>query len=178
MNARTTLAHPWRPSMAFRSVLLFTVIVAVTACAIPGHHSATNPQARRGCELRSADSAFAVDGPVYRGCAVDVPVKNVTRGNGPLTRPPGPTRDACNFVELAFVVDTTGRPDTRTAHIVSTSDRGYADAVVATLPTWKYVPARIGKAAVRQIVTDREVISTMVAPLNGGTQPPTNLPTC
>jgi hypothetical protein len=159
-------------------VLLCAAAIVAAGCASAGRHSATTPRPRRGCELRSTDSVFLADGPVYRGCAVDVQVKNLTRGTGPLTAPPGPTRDGCNFVELAFAVDTTGVPDTRTAHVVSTSDRGYADAVLSTLPTWKYEPARIGHSAVRQIVTDREMISAKVQRLNGGNAPPSTLPTC
>jgi hypothetical protein len=117
----------------------------------------------RGCGLRDSDSTFIAGTPLYRECAVDVKATNVTRGTGPLSRPSGPLRDGCHSAELRFVVDTTGVPEQRTARILRTNDSSYADAVVATLPSWRYHPARIKNRPVRQIVTEREAMSITVA---------------
>ena len=126
----------------------------------------------RGCGLRDSDSTFIAGAPLYRECAVDVKATNVTRGTGPLSRPPGPLREGCYSAELRFVVDTNGVPERRTARILGTNDSSYADAVVATLPSWRYRPARIKTRPVRQVVTEREAMSITVAhPVTGAGSP-------
>jgi hypothetical protein len=162
--------------MRSRVVLVPAVAMLAAGCAFGHRTSADAP--RPGCELRSSDSAFVAGHPVYRECAVDVPARNLSRGEGPFTRPSGPRADGCHFVELAFVVDTTGKPEVGRARILQSSDRSYADAMLSTLPTWRYEPARIGSALVRQIVTDREMVSVVVQRIDAGTAAPSAMPKC
>ena len=141
---------------------------AFTSACVIARRSGPN----RGCGLRDSDSTFIAGAPLYRECAVDVKVTNVTRGKGPLSAPPGPLRDGCYSAELRFVVDTNGVPERRAARILRTSDSSYADAVVATLPSWRYHPARIKNRPVRQIVTEREAMSITVAHAAAGARSP------
>jgi hypothetical protein len=162
--------------MRSRMVLVPAVAILAAGCAFGHRTSGDSP--RHGCELRSSDSVFVAGGPVYRECAVDVPARNLTRGEGPLTRPSGPRADGCHFVELAFVVDTTGKPEAGGARILQTSNQGYADAMLRTLPTWRYAPARIGSVLVRQIVTDREMVSVVVQRIDARSAAPSAMPRC
>jgi hypothetical protein len=156
----------------------FAAAAFTSSCVSVGRRSARGD----GCRLRAADTLFVDGAPLYRECAVDVAATNVTRAGGPLARPPGPPRDGCYVVELQFVVDTTGVPEQRSARIIRTNDQGYADAVVATLPDWRYEPAQIKHHRVRQIVTEREMMSLAVGPSAAANMalrsPATGAPAC
>jgi hypothetical protein len=157
--------------------LLVLASVAFGSSCVMGGRSGPS----RGCGLRDGDSTLVAGAPLYRECAVDTKATNVTRGAGPFFRPPGPPRDGCHSAELQFVVDTNGVPEQRTARILRTNDRSYADAVVATLSAWRYHPARIKDRPVRQIVTEREATSITVARggAGSGTQGPSSVvPDC
>lgn len=132
------------------------------------------PARGAGCQLRSSDSTLMAGAPLYRECAVDTHAANLTRGQGPMARPAGALHDGCYSAELQFVVDTTGVPEQRTARVLTTNDQSYADAVIATLPTWRYKPALIGSTPVRQIVTEREATAIKVGQM---TDPPPS-PSC
>ncbi|MDQ2664907.1 MAG: hypothetical protein M3Z05_02755 [Gemmatimonadota bacterium] len=159
-------------------VLFSAVALLASGCVFSRQTSGDDPRPRPGCELRSSDSVFMAGRSVYRECAVDVAARNLTRGEGPTTRPSGPRPDGCHFVELAFVVDTTGKPEVRGARILQTSDQDYAYAVRRTLPTWRYEPARLGSVLVRQIVTDREMVSVVVQRVTARSAAPRAMPGC
>ena len=143
--------------------LLLVLAAALTSSCITirGH----TPPRSAGCQLRASDSTLMAGAPLYRECAVDTHATNITRGQGPMARPPGALHDGCYSAELQFVVDTTGVPEQRTARVLQTNNQSYADAVIATLPSWRYKPALVGGIPVRQIVTEREATAIKVGAL-------------
>ena len=142
------------------------------ACASAGGKSAQ----RKECELSDRDSAFAVGGPVYRDCAVDRAARLLAIDRHPDFRPTGTPRTTCYSADLEFVVDSTGKPETRMARIVRASDQGYAESVLATLNSWKYEPAVRDHRPVRQIVTSHQTLSTMVVVVPAGSPLPSRPP--
>jgi F0F1-type ATP synthase membrane subunit c/vacuolar-type H+-ATPase subunit K len=55
-------------------------------------------------------------------------------------------------VAAQFVVDADGHVDPRTLRILAATDPQLAASVSETLPTWRYVPARVKGEPVRQLV--------------------------
>jgi len=144
---------------------------------------------RRGtgdsCALRSRDSTYAVAGPVYRDCAVDRQAKQTNTDLRPDWRPSAAApRNGCYFAELEFVVDAAGKPERGTASIVRTNDPTFADAWLATVPSWRFEPAVRGGTPVRQIVDSRKTVMTSVvvvpagAPVPSRPTPNVHQPTC
>ena len=142
-------------------------VALVAACASgAGRTSAVGAS----CGLSGRDSVFAVGRPVYRDCAVDRRAR-LTATVPPDYRPAVP-RTACYSVDVAFVVDTLGKPEVATARIVRTNDQAFADAVFATLGRWKYEPAMRGGMLVRQIVNEHRSGATMLVAVPAGSGPP------
>jgi hypothetical protein len=122
------------------------IVLVTAACA--GAKSATR---REACSLTGRDSAYLVNGPVYRPCEVDKPA--IVAHTVAFSFQPTPGRTTCYSAEIEFVVDTLGSPEVRTLHVVSASDHDFADALVAAVSDWRYSPAQLDGHPVRQIVT-------------------------
>ena len=151
---------------------IWLLIPLSLACA--SHQTVTGEK----CALRDEDAVFALTGAVYRDCAVDRPAKLSTRSIHP-DWTPTPGRTDCYSVDMEFVVDTTGKPETATARAAKTNDRAFADAYLATLNQWKYEPAQRAGAKVRQIVTEHRSAETRKVPFVAvvpGSPPPTRPP--
>jgi hypothetical protein len=162
--------------MLTRTIISLTLVVGVATVAACSASTA-RAAASASCDPRSQDSVFTVAAPAFRDCAVDTKVRLLT----PDVRPDVSSSTAgatpiargsnCYFVDLDFVVDTTGQVELGTAHVVRTSHQGFADALMATLPRLRYEPAIRGGAPVRQIVTEHRAISTMTVVVPAGQQP-------
>jgi protein TonB len=72
----------------------------------------------------------------------------------PMPRYPQLLRDAGVEGEtlVRFVVDTLGRVEQGTVHVVQTTHPAFALAVQAVLPQMRFAPARVGERKVRQLV--------------------------
>ncbi len=160
--------------MTFRHVPLYVVVAVgmlAAACA-----SATGGR-RAACDLAASDSAFALGRPVFRDCGVDRAARFLSTGGAkPDFRPATPTRSACYSADLAFVVDSTGRPETSTAQVVRANDQAFGQAVLATIGSWRYEPAIRDGISVRQIVTSHHAASTAVVAVPQGSPPPSGRP--
>jgi len=134
-------------SVSRQSLCLGGAIVALSlaACA----HSGPLPRIAT-CNPGSVNAAMLASGPVFLPCEVDHPAVRLDRDR---TIPPNspPTGD-CYSALLEFVVDTTGTPDSATARVVRSTGQGYAAALLASLPHWRYAPARKDGRLVRQLV--------------------------
>ena len=83
---------------------------------------------------------------------VEVPV--VLDRRSPLPRFPQSLKHAGveGMARLSFVVDTLGRVEIETAHVVESTHPAFAVAVQATLSRLRFSPARVGGRTVRQLV--------------------------
>jgi hypothetical protein len=150
-------------------LLMASAGMLALACASGGGSSGNRVS---GCRLAAQDSVFLARGPVYRDCAVDVravQLNNVPLDYRPTTVPRG-TR--CYEAQLLFVVDTRGVPEVETARVVRASDSGLSEALLRTLPQWRYRPAQKDGVPVRQIVTMRREIAVGVVVVRSGSPPP------
>jgi hypothetical protein len=134
------------------------------------------------CLLADDDSTFLAGGPVFRECAVDEPARERRRipptGFRPQTPPAGGGMK-CYLVELEFVVDTNGMPETKTARVRRSTDTNYTDAVLTTLAQWRYSPAKKDGMPVRQIVRETSAAAVGVTVVRAGDPtPPRTTPTC
>jgi hypothetical protein len=154
-----------------RNIRIFcAAVVAVVAAAACG---ASRTAAQRGasCPLTQRDSAYLAGGYVYRDCAVSVKAKLIP-GSQRVDYRPTRVGNACYSAELEFVVDTLGKVETPTVQIVRTTDRAFAEAVMANAPTWRYEPARLDGKLVRQIVLEKSAMATGVVVVPAGQSPP------
>jgi hypothetical protein len=145
-----------------------TVVMLAAACASGG--SGVSRQAR-ACALRATDSAFARSGPVYRECAVEREADLRTRDIRPDYRPTG--TNGCVSTVLEFVVGTDGSVETGTVRIARSNDQTFSRAIIAVLPRYRYTPALLNGAPVRQIVTLDQSVVIQSAVVTTGSGPPT-----
>jgi len=158
-----------------RTALLLT-ITAVGACA-----GATRQAGHGSCALAPADSIYLAGGPVYRECAVERRARRLNQGERPEFRPTDPPFGgaACYSAEIEFVVDTTGTPELQTARVVRTNNPNFAEAVLVTLPRWRYQSARNNGLPVRQIVREKQAMAVQVVVVRQGQVPrPGRPPRC
>lgn len=142
-------------------------IVATTACA-----GSRNVESRMAaCPLTPRDSAFLGGGPVYRDCAVDSKAKLITNSVRNDYRPTARPGNNCYAVEVRMVVDPTGKPEPATVELIRTNDRAFADAVIADAPTWRFEPAMLEHKPVRQIVTEKRTIASVMVVVPAGQSP-------
>lgn len=145
----------------FKSMLLRAVVPTMTtivgACASSGAKTTVH---RTDCGLADRDSVFAIAGPVYHDCAVDRTARLTTNGRSGYR--PTPSSTTCYSADIEFVVDTAGKPETRTARVIRATDTQYAESVLASLLTWKYEPASRDGKLVRQIVITHQSLSAVV----------------
>ena len=151
------------------------IAVAVAACA------SSSGRSGQTCALTAADSAYAIAGPVYRDCAVERRAVLLDRSEHPDFRPPSPPigGKTCYSAEVEFVVDASGRPEAETAKVLHTTDPEFAAAAVAAMAHWRYRPATIQGAPVRQIVREKESIAQVIVMVPAGQIPrPPSSPIC
>ena len=155
-------------SLRFLTIMLCGIAVA---CA-----SSTTGGRRAACQLTASDSAYASGRPLYRSCNVDREARFISDGRARPDFNPSTMRSTCYSVDLEFVVDSTGKPETATAKIARDNDRGFAEAVLATITSWRYEPALRNGVPVRQIVTSHQSMATMVVVAPAGSPPPVRPP--
>lgn len=147
--------------MARGHLALVVSLLGALACASGGSGT---PATR--CAPQPADTVYRAGAPVFRDCAVDRTARLLNPGVRiswqPAASPQSPgTR--CYEAVVEFVVDTTGKPEREAARIIRQNEPGFAKAVMAALPDWRYQPAQIGGQPVRQIVRERRTQATVVA---------------
>ena len=166
-----------------QSLLAAVTLAGAVGCASGGGGTAAAP-----CAPQPADSVYQASEPAFRACAVERPARLLNASREINWQPPsGSTQPGtrCFVTQLEFVVDTTGIPEPGTARIVSSNEPGFAQAVLAGLPDWRYRPALRSGVPVRQIVTERRttaLVTRLVAvPAGSGppaAPPPTSPPRC
>ena len=149
--------------IAFSFVLPAGFLVA--ACS-----SATTGSSGDGCMIAAEDSVYLRQGNVYRDCAVDRRARlltpNVRVDYQPSSRPRAGT--VCYFAHLQFVVNANGIPEISTASITRTNEQRFAEAALASLPSWRYEPALKDGEPVRQIVSERKIMALSVVIVGSG----------
>ena len=149
-----------------RMLILISTLAATAACA------STATTARRGqCVLAAADSIYLQAGPVYRDCAVErrALITNRSHADFRPSSPPAPGTKTCYVAEVEFVVDTAGKPEDNTPRVLRTNNPDFAAAAVRAMKSWRYTPATIQGAPVRQIVREKEeMVEEVVAVPMGG----------
>jgi len=109
---------------------------------------------RVGVPSQPAVPGPAVDDPgaPFLDTQVEVPVAFDPRS--PMPRYPQLLKDAGveGLARLRFVVDTLGRVEPGTVHVVESTHPAFALAVQAALPGMRFTPARVGNHKVRQLV--------------------------
>lgn len=165
-----SLTLPYRRTI-LSSLAVTSLFLGAAACASTGHSRGGSP-----CQLRVNDTTFAAGRTLYRDCAVDKRATLLTTNIRPDFTPTPRPGTACHAADLEFVVDTTGLPELGTARIARSNDHDYADALFATLPSWKYEPARLQGRPVRQLVLEHRSIVTATVVVPAGSPPPTHPP--
>lgn len=112
---------------------------------------------RGGFDVGRADSVYLIGGPVYRDCSVDVRAVAVQ---------PTPRLD----------YQPTSRPtgsafERGAERVIQSTDPLLATAIVASLPQWRFEPAREGGRYVRQIFRQRTPIAYQVVVVPAGQAP-------
>jgi hypothetical protein len=170
-----TLALIRMPTRFANLAAVLLVAASIAACASSGNQAATASanESGPGCTLRPQDSTFALLGPVYRDCAVTTKAFLLTKDIRPNFQPaPGTVRNgSCYSADLEYVVNEKGEVEMKTAHVVKTNNQAYADAIVSILPQWKFGPAKLNDVPVRQIVTEKVSMQTMVVVAPAGSKP-------
>jgi hypothetical protein len=137
----------------------------VAACAHGGGGAATD------CLLTQADSVHLQSGPVYRDCAVDrgarLSESSVRVDYRPTVRLRPGSVD-CYYAEVHLVVDASGNPELETARLGRTNEPGWGRAVLASVRSWKYEPARKDGEPVRQIVRERRTAALALTVVRSG----------
>lgn len=110
--------------------------------------AATSAHAQTPRAARTPDSTSRV----YFDFQVSKPV-TIVPGNVPPAYPSS-LRDAHTSGEVLaqFVVDTLGRADMSTFHVLKSTDSLFTQAVYAALPRYQFTPAELGGRTVRQLV--------------------------
>ena len=111
----------------------------------------------RACDHADQDTSHYLHTPLYRACAVSVKARPIANDVRPEFRATGRDR-SCFSAVVRVAVDTAGFPESRTARVVRATDPGFADAVLAIVPTLRFEPARLGERRVRQLFELREVM--------------------
>jgi hypothetical protein len=129
----------------------------------------------RVCALTAADSIHLAHGPVFPDCAVDTRAQLLNRDvriDFAFSRPATPG-ERCYAADIRLVVDTAGVPESGTSQLSKSTDPEFGAAVLASVPRWRYRPARKAGAPVRQVVLEHFVRATAVMSVRQGGAPPT-----
>ena len=141
-----------------RHAELRSIDVLATAAVLIGIACVSRPISGSADPSPTLNAATAVPFPdtlVREGDLWEIP--KFLRGDSP--RYPIDMRELgrCGRVLVAFVVDTLGRVEGKTVHIVSATDVAFAAPVLQVVPTMVFRPARLNQRAtpalVRQWIT-------------------------
>jgi hypothetical protein len=157
-------------SMFREMTTLVIATFSVAACA--GAPPRTAAERQVSCPLTQADSAFLSRGPVYRECAVDTKAQLIPTSTRGLNFTPQRNGPNCYAVDLEVVVDTLGKPEVETAHIIRATDRSYADAVLSSVASWRFEAAMLNHRPVRQISQIGQKIAAVAVVVPAGSGPP------
>lgn len=136
---------------------LMAVSMGFAACS-------SNPPARdgRSCALSASDSAYVGSQPLFKDCQVDQVAKAIdTRLELP-SSPMASPDPRCYRAEVQFVVGADGIPERDTIRLMSGGGDFLANAVLASVPNWKYRPAVLHGNPVRQLIRERRMLETRV----------------
>ena len=169
-----------RPLMV-RTAIGVVCVVLLTACAkgATSGSGAVAPQAasavQRGCQ--AIDTSFALGTPVFTECGVDR--KALERGRRPTPEfsPRPPVRECYNVV-VAVVIDERGMPVPATARVVRSNDSHFTQAVLNTIPAWRFTPAEKDGLPVKQVVEIGLMVATRVVRSDRPMSPPLSAPRC
>jgi TonB family protein len=144
----TRLARPRLLHLSGAGMFLVLAIAGACSEGVPnGPLSAKSPQAAS----RTMAAPTKTDGPYF-----EFQVENQAQqvpGSTKVAYPPAMRQARREGEVLAqFVVDGQGVPDLTTFKVLKSSDQAFTDAVRTALPSMRFSPARIGGAAVRQVV--------------------------
>ncbi|MGH7471598.1 MAG: hypothetical protein ACRENP_26900 [Longimicrobiales bacterium] len=152
------------------AVMIAAASVLALACASGGSGGSGSSRAR--CRLAPQDSVFLANGPVYRDCAVDARAVLLNPNVAIDYRPTITSGSRCYEVQLVFVVDARGIPETQSARVVKATEPNLANAVLASLGQFRYQPAQKEGVPVRQIVQFGRRMSVGLVAVRSGTPPP------
>jgi hypothetical protein len=182
-SASSQVFVPFTPTKApmrishFRLAALVGAMLLAVACATAGSkRTDTAP-----CTLSAADSALADGAPLYPACAVDRKAERLPVAGRPDFRPASMGGMSCYSADIEIVVDSMGRGEGASARVLHTTDRTFADAVMAMVPTWRFIPAMRENRPVRQIFMTHEMVAfaTVAVPVGSTPLPPRQrAPTC
>jgi hypothetical protein len=160
--------------MMWRDLLILLAATAVSACA-----GASQTTTGSKCALTSADSVYLKRGDVYRDCAVEQRAQVLT-SRQPEFHPDISAGKSCYSAEIEFVVDSTGSPEAEGARVVRANNPNFADAALGVIASWRYKPAYLNGAPVRQIVRQKFGIAAVVVAVPPGAtpRPPDHGPKC
>lgn len=140
-------------------LLIPGLLLGLLACASGGSQTSSTP-----CGALPGDSVYSGTTPAWRACAVERPARLLNPDQRIDWRPPVGTAQPgtrCYLAHVEFVVDSAGVPEPGTGRVLQSNEPTFAQAVLASLPAWRYRPAlREGRPA-RQIVTARRTTGTV-----------------
>lgn len=167
------LPHLTHTQMLRRFSVVLVIVLGTMGTLIACASSGGVQTARRpDCGMRDQDSVFAVRGPVFRECNVDVQARLTNTDVHPDFRPTQ-TGTKCYSAEVEFVVDAKGEVETKTARVLRATDDALGESVIAMLPKLHFEPAMRDGQPVRQIATQKSALQTavMVSPAGAGRPP-------
>lgn len=145
---RTRPSRP-RPSHLAGAGVIF--VLAVAGACSEGVPNGPLAQKTPEANANGVMAPIKTDGPY-----VKFQVENQARqiaGTGKLKYPPAMRQAGREGEVLAqFVIDPNGAPDVSTFRVLKSSDPAFTEAVHEALPSMRFVPARVGGRAVRQVV--------------------------
>ena len=156
-------------------LLLSSLSIALMA-GVPPHLAAQRPPLRP-CEFEWV-VGIPQDTSAYRDCEAEQPAR-LRRDAKPSFQ--FPSQQTCATAVIAFVVDTSGVPDTSMAWVLETDTPEYAARLVRSLREWRYTPAQHQGGRVRQVVRERRVLENDRLPFTvreRGAPPPPPRPPC
>ena len=122
-------------------VLLVAIVVASSAaCA-----------STRGTRCAPIDPELSMDyGGLYDECTVDQRARMI--GTPVINYPYNAPRNVvCLVGVLRFVVDTTGKPISKTVEVAAGNDERWVELMISHLPQVRFAPGRIKGRAVHQL---------------------------
>lgn len=162
--------------------------VSFLACALIGAGTVACAGRPAGsgadCMLTAGDSVHLASGPVYRECGVDrvaeLDARSVQLELLPAALLPGAGTAGCLRAEVELVVGEDGLPERGTWRLMSANQPLYGDAVMKSVPGWRYRPAELGGRPVRQIVREKRysVVRVMAVRESGAVPAPPGPPNC
>ena len=149
------------PIRALPALGALMVLAGTLACGRRATSDAASPAtAARRCELAPEDSARLVELSaalgvrVYERCEVDRAARRLSAFFRRPTDVRPTATQPCLEVALEFVVAATGRVFPAPVVATATNSTPFAREVVGRHREWRFTPARLGGAAVAQLVRD------------------------